>query len=251
MTYVQAQHFLQKYGWSQGFGISKLFQPTDVGILRTMKAVAAHRPRGVLSGFLAVLPETQGIFFVGPKSSPRQIRMRIGDEICKEGVILSAYEDGTDLVLEDVLVWKGVALFRTQSFDARWKHMQEFVDAWKPDPALQGCGIRLASYVALEDVGEPEDRQVLEFIPIAPGMKRMVWIPTEEVERTTWIAKRERLVGPDIFSLWSMQGEKQSTLALVRTLQISRMLHCHPVDEFKVQSIWSKRFGRWEIVGIA
>ncbi len=249
MQSQQLQQFLQQHGWFPGTGISKLFQPADVGTLRTMQAVASIRPRGVLSGFLAIVPGNQ-VFFVGPKSQ-RAIRMRLADSLRKEGAILSAYEDGTDIVLEDVLMWKGVGIFRSQSFDTRWKRMQEFVDAWKPDPILQGCGIRLATYKALEDVGEPEDRQVLEFVPMAAGMKRMVWIPTEEANQTTWIAKRERLVGPDIFSLWSLEGEKQPTLALVRTLQISRMLHCHPVDEFKVQSIWSKRFARWEIVGMA
>ncbi len=246
---MDAHTFLSQHGWGiQGkLGISKLLQPTDVESLKTMKAVAAYRPRGVLSGFLAIMP-TQAVL-VPPGKSPQQVRMRLREEIWRDGAILSAYLDGTDIVLEDVLVWRGKSMWDL-GFEERWKTMQDFVGAWKPDPVLQGCGIHVARYMALQDLQEPEERQVIEFVPLGPRMKRMVWIPTEEMQGTTWIAKRERLVGPDIFSLWSTAGEKQPTLALVRTLAVSRALHCHPVDEFKVQSIWNKRFGRWEIMSI-
>ncbi len=242
--------FLAQHGWGiQGkLGISKLLQPSDVESLKTMKAVVAYRPRGVLSGFLAILPR-QAIF-VPPGKAPQQVRMRLQEDVWREGAILSAYLDGTDIVLEDVLMWRGKSVWDV-GFEERSRRMQEFVDAWKPDDVLQGCGIRLAQYFTLGDLEEPEERQVLEFVPLAPRTKRMVWIPTEEVKGTTWIAKREKHVGPDVFSLWSLAGEKQPTLALVRTLAISRTLHCHPVDEFKVQSEWNKRFGRWEILGIA
>ena len=246
---MAAQTFLTQHGWGiQGrLGISKLLQSTDVDSLKTMKAVAAYRPRGILSGFLAILP-TQAVF-VPPGKAPQQIRMRLREEIWREGAILSAYLDGTDIVLEDVLMWRGKSMWDV-GFEARWKAMQEFVDAWRPDEVLQGCGIRLTRYVSLEDLQEPEERQVVEFVPLAPRTKRMVWIPSEETKGTTWIAKREKHVGPDVFSLWSLEGEKQPNLALVRTLAISRQLHCHPVDEFKVESAWNKRFARWEIMGI-
>jgi hypothetical protein len=242
---VRMSAFLAKHGWGvQGkLGISKLLQPTDLPQLK-MKTVATYRPRGILSGFLVVQSD---VVFIPPGKSPQPLRMRLKP---LHGSILSAYQDGTDLVLEDVLVWKGVSVWE-QGFETRWKCMQEFVESWRPDEALQGCGIRLARYISLAELQEPEERQVIEFVPLGPRMKRLVWIPEEEVKTTTWIAKRERHVGPDVFSLWSMDGEKQPNLALVRTLAVSRLLQTHLVDEFKVKGIWNKRFSVWEIVGIA
>ncbi len=266
MSIQAAQAYLTRYGWgAQGksLGITRMFQEADVAVLKSLKAVAALRPRGVLSGFLVIAPPTSAhptpvCVFLPPitgKMQPFVVRMRIADTLQKEGAIFSAYSDNGDIVVEDVLVWRGKSLFNSTAFDERWKRVGEMLEMWEPDPALQGCGIRFSEYMALAAVAlqEPAERQVVEFVPLAPNMKRMVWVPTEEATKavTQWIAKREVLVGPDIFTLWSDKGEKQPHLGLVRTLAISRALRLHPVDEFRVNAAWNKMFERWEILGIA
>jgi hypothetical protein len=264
MSIQAAQSYLGRFGWgAQGksLGITRMFQEADVAALKSLKAVASLRPRGVLSGFLVIAPATSQCptpicAFLPPvtgKQQPFVIRMRIADSLQKEGAIFSAYSDNGDLVIEDVLTWRGKSLFSSAGFEERWKRLAELLEMWVPDDILQGCGIRFSEYMSLAALQEPTDRQVVEFVPLAPNMKRMVWVPTEEGAKTMqqWIAKREGLVGPDIFSLWSDKGEKQPHLGLVRTLATSRVLRLHPVDEFHVNAAWNKMFERWEILGIA
>ncbi len=266
MSIQAAQAYLTRFGWgAQGksLGITRMFQEADVAALKSLKAVAALRPRGVLSGFLVIAPPSPQTptpicaFFppVTGKQQPFVIRMRLAETLAKEGAIFSAYSDNGDIVLEDVLAWRGKALFQTAGFEERWRRVGEMLEMWVADEALQGCGIRfmeymsLAELMALQELGE---RQVVEFVPLAAATKRMVWVPTEESAKTTvWHARREALVGPDIFSLWSDKGEKQPHLGLVRTLATSKMLRLHPVDEFRVNAAWNKMFERWEILGIA
>jgi hypothetical protein len=234
--------------------ISKLLQDADVAALKTMKAVVALRPRGVLSGHLVIANE---VTFVPPatsKHAPFGVRLRLQASFPRATTIFSAYLDNGDIVLEDTHVWNGTSV-KSAGFEERWNYVGMFVQAWAPDDVLQGCSIRVAEYKSLLEMQEPEERQVLEFVPLAPltsNMKRMVWIPSAEAGKPSpWIARRETLVGPDIFSLWCpTSGEKQG-LGLVRTLAVSRLLRLHPVDEFRVNTVWNKMFERWEIVGIA
>jgi hypothetical protein len=238
---------LQRYG-ILGKPLSKLFHESDMLTLKSAKAVAALRPRGILSGFLVI---TDSVVFVPPvmaKQQPFSVRMRLDPSL--NDIVFSAYSENGDIVLEDVLVWQGKSLLGT-GFEERWKYVGNFVTAWQPDGPLQGCTIRIAEYHPLAELQEPAERQVVEFVPLTPNTKRLVWIPVAEAAaKTVWIAKREHLIGPDVFSLWSSTGEKQG-MALVRTLAVSKALRLHPVDEFRVNTTWNKLFERWEILDIA
>lgn len=254
---MQTAHtYLTRWGWGahgKSLGISRMFQEADVAALKSLKAVAALRPRGVLSGFFVVCP-TVCVFIppVTSKQQPFTVRMRLAASLQKEGAIFSAYSDNGDLVIEDILVWRGKPVFHTTTFDERWRIVGELLELWEPDAVLQGCGIRFTEYVPLANLSEPADRQVVEFVPIAANTKRMVYVPTETAAAVTaWIAKRETLVGPDIFTLWSDKGEKQAQLALVCTLAVSKALRLHPVDEFRVHAVWNRMFERWEILEVA
>lgn len=232
---------LQRFGIKP---ISKLFQDSDITALKTMKAVATLRPRGILSGYLVIADTIQFVPPATAKQSPFPVRMRLNSNM--RDIVFSAYTDNGDIVIEDVLVWQGKQV--TADFEERWKYVGEFVESWQPDGPLQGCTIRLAEYTSLADLQEPSERQVVEFVPFAS--KRLVWIPpAEAAAKSVWIAKRESLVGPDIYSLWSTTGEKQGN-AVVRTLAVSKALRLHPVDEFRVNTTWNKMFERWEILGI-
>jgi hypothetical protein len=64
-----------------------------------------------------------------------------------------------------------------------------------------------------------------------------------------FVAKRETLLGPDVFSVWR-DGEKLG-LALVRTLAISKALRLAKEDSIGIKAIWNKQFEKWEIQALA
>lgn len=251
-------------------GISKMFQDRDVAMLKMKKAVATLRPRGVLSGFLAILPSLRAAVYIPPtggKVPATVLRLRLSEDVWQQGAILSCYWDDGVLILEDVLQWGGKRTWATKTFEQRWtEDMQAFCDAWMPDDALSGCTIRLADYVSLDQLESQTllPSHVLEFIWVEDvGMRRFIWVPdrnagatesgaavgTADVQRM--VARRESTVGPDIFSLWTPSGERLPQIALVRTLAVSRALRLHVGDEFYVKTTWNKMFERHEILGIA
>lgn len=257
---ASAVQFLAKYGWgSQGriLGISRMFQENDVAFLKKTQCLVSYRPRGILSGFLAIIPSLQMCVYIPPlggKTSARQVRMRLSHELLRDGAILSCFWDGADLVLEDVLMWRGTHLWQTTTFQNRWNiYMKEFTSQYQPDDVLQGHIIRFTEYMSLEQLQKPENRDVVEFIPNTPNNKRLVWVPTEESELKSFeehIVRREAAIGPDIFSVWSPTAERLG-IAYIRTLAVSRLLRLHAAQEFKVQTQWSKIFERHEIMGFA
>jgi hypothetical protein len=254
-----ALQYIGQHGWGvQGrmLGISRMFQNNDISFLKKSAMVASFRPRGILSGFLAVIPSTKTIWYlppVGGKIQAKQIRMRLTHELLRDGAILSCYWNGTDLVLEDALMWRGVNVWQTMTFQQRWDSvMKEFSANWQPDVSLQGCIIRFTEYMSLEQIQKPENRDVIEFIPNTTNSKRLIWVPTEESEEKSfeiYTVRREAIVGPDIFSVWSNAMERLG-IAYIRTLAMSRQLRLYPQNEFKVKTQWNKMFERHEIVGI-
>ncbi len=258
-----ATTYISKFGWgTQGrmLGISKMFQEFDLNLLSKGKVVTCLRPRGVLSGFLAIVPSLGCAVYIPPiagRTSHRLVRMRLSDSILQDGAVLSCYWDQQNLILEDVLVWRGQQVWQTQTFQERWNTgMQNFCKEWQPDSTLQGCQIRLSEYTTLDQLQKPVDREVVEFIPNTANTKRLIWIPTEDEDVVTetqrYFAHRESAIGPDIFTLWKKtDGSKEKMgMALVRTLAISRILRLHPTDDFEVQTSWDKMFERHAIVGI-
>ncbi len=255
-----AIQFITSYGWgAQGkmLGISRMFQENDLNLLKKMQCVASTRPRGVLSGFLAIVPVTKQVVYlppIGGKIPAKPIRMRIAEEVFRDGAILSCYWEDSDLILEDVLVWRGTSVWQTVKFQERWNvYMKYFSDAWQPDKALQGCTVRCTEYQSLEQLQKPEGREVIEFVPDSPNTKRLIWVPTEEMETKSYeehIVKREAAIGPDIFSVWSKTQERLG-IAYIRTLAMSKLLRLHPVNEFSVKTQWNKMFERHEILGLA
>lgn len=254
-----ATQFIARYGWgAQGkmLGISRMFQENDITFLKKNSYVASSRPRGVLSGFLVIVPTIKKIVYLSPiggKVPAKQIRMCISDELFNDGAILSCYWEENDLVLEDILMWKGISIWQTTSFQERWDtQMKEFCHAWQPDMPIQRCSIRFAEYVSLEQLQKPQEREVIEFIPNTPNTKRLIWVPTEDTETKSFekhLVKREVIVGPDIFSVWSEKQERLG-IAYIRTLALSKILRTHPLNEFTVKTQWNKMFERHEILSI-
>ncbi len=256
-----ATQYLARNGWgAQGkmLGISRMFQDADMTSLKKDKILASLRPRGVLSGFLAIVPDIRTVVYLPPiagKTQPRQIRMRLPDDLLETGAVFSAYwNEASELILEDVLVWRGISVWSKMPFSERWeKCMRELSSIWQPDDTIQGCSIRFAEFKTLASLQKPGEREVVEFIPEAPHTKRMIWLNTQEAEATTQavhMVHREVAIGPDIFSVWSEKGERLG-IAYIKTLATSRALRVHAANEFRVKTTWNKMFDRHEIIGIA
>lgn len=267
MEWVQiAEAFIGRYGWgSRGkhIGISRMFNDSDKSFVSRNKVFASIRPRGVLSGFLAIVPELNYAVFLPPiaaKSGPLRVRLRISETLQRNGAIFSAYLNRDKvLVLEDVLVWEDKPVWSTDSFEERWnKKMTDFLaNHWRPDATIQ-CdqAFELANYVSLATLAEPDSHSVVEFISNAPNTKRMIWIPNKTTDISelptisgeSMFAKKETISGPDVYSVW--RGDTKLGTALVRTLAISRALRLSSTDAIKVNAIWNKQFEKWEILAL-
>lgn len=256
-----ATQYISKFGFgSQGrmLGISKMFQDSDMNLIRRQKVVATYRPRGVLSGFLAVVPSLRATVWIPPvagKMTSRILRMRFSDTVLRNGAVFSCYwEQGSKntLVLEDLLAYNNQPLWQTQTFAQRCEILRQVCNEFQPDGILQGFEVRLAEYMALDQLQTPTDRDVVEFVPNVANSKRLIWLPVEEAncgeQKITMLAKRETLIGPDIFTLW--RGDSRIGMAAVRTIAISSALRLKSGEEFEVQTVWNKMFERHEIVGV-
>jgi hypothetical protein len=262
---AQAEEFCGTYGWGargKYIGVSRMFAEGDKIALQRNKMVISIRPRGILSGFLAVVPALGYAVYLPPiaaRQGPQRIRMRVSEDLLKQGAVFSAYplRDGK-LILEDVLVWKGVSVWFTAPFEERWNTiMKSFVfQEWKNDPVLQTRSIDLASYVSITDASEPDAQSVIEFVPNTPNQKRLIWIPSVQQgpkstpgEGSAFMAKQEASMGPDVYSIW--RATERLGLALVRTLAISRALRGVKQETIPVQCVWNKQFEKWEITQIS
>ena len=313
----QGEQFLGQYDWGthgKQMGISRMWRDNETFVGRG-KWVQTQRPRGLLSGFLAVLPSLgYGVYIppVAAKHGPVRIRLRVSEEVRREGAIFSAYltkEGG--LVVEDVLVWKKDPVWSTKPFHERWKILAQFLETeFRQDTALQGLRISVPIYEPLSVMKRPDTNSVLEFVPNGMKQKRLIWIeertaktgppsssapsvptghskvlllrkpPTSTASTAStastpiatpvssntsvpipikpvmvspdaagFVAKRETLLGPDVFSVW--RGGEKVGLALVRTLAISKALRLAKEDSIKVNATWNKQFDKWEIQGLA
>lgn len=260
-----AEEFCGSYGWGargKYIGVSRMFSDNDKSALTRTKMVASRRPRGILSGFFAIVPALGYAVYLPPiaaKMGPLRIRMRVSEELLRDGAVFSAYVtrgSGQEVVLEDVLVWKNKSVWFTTSFDERWNGlMNRFVtQEWTHDPVLQTIPMRLSEYTAIEHIEEPDDGTVIEFVPNAPNQKRLIWIPAKEAAApitsgaAALAALRETSMGPDVYSVW--RGEERLGIALVRTLAVSKALRTAPAAEkIPVHGTWNKQFEKWEILG--
>lgn len=170
-----------------------MFGEGDKASLSRNKWYAAARPRGILSGFLVILPNSGATAVYLPpiaaKIQPQRLRLRVSPAVAENGAVFSAYlmrgatgPDGSHaprrLVLEDTLVWNGEPVWSTTSFKDRWNRITHaFVaEHFTADTRLQGFTFELAQYTPLAQAKEPDDRSVLEFVPDTENQKRLIWM---------------------------------------------------------------------------
>ena len=269
MFVEQAETYLGKYQWGPNgkyFGVSRMMKEEDLHSLQKGKYVASQRPRGILSGFLAILPNYGPSVYIPPisgKVGPTRIRLRHRIE---KGAIFSAYWLQGDLILEDILVWNEEPIWSTKSFEERWKIMKTVVESYYKPDIVQKFGIKLANYQSLAALTKPDESTVIEFVPNDPKQKRVIWTqerkniqpqtrpqlqtqePLKHVQKpskTEFIAKKDTNAGPDVYMIY--RDTEKLGYALVKTLAISKALRNCSDNEIQVDAVWNPQFSKWEI----
>jgi hypothetical protein len=149
--------------------------------VRRKEAAVGLRPRGILSGFLVIVPGCKGLVtFIPPavdKATPFLFRVRLHPDITTYGCILSAYRYKGELVIEDVLVWREDPVFYCKSFPERWALVRHFFDGVKNDPELQGVSLVPAVYRLPSAVSTPDAHSVAEWVPFEANQRRLILVP--------------------------------------------------------------------------
>jgi hypothetical protein len=141
-------------------------------------------------GFLVFLPGKPPIFLQLRRGREGKsymqgntLRMRVSTTVSEGGgsVMIATLDDVLHtLRLEDVWMWRGEVLATTQTYSRRREKLKEFVERhWVPDARLLG-GIfaKVAQPTSLEAFSQKggfNGVSSVEFIPEAPGRRRLVW----------------------------------------------------------------------------
>jgi hypothetical protein len=277
-TAATATAYCSHQGWTSASGIARLCKEEDVGKMRTQEAAVGVRPRGILSGFLVIVPGSKGLAtFLPPsveKAEPVLLRLRAHPDLFKYGCVLSAYRHKRTLVVEDALVWREEPVFYCMKFPERWALVHRFFRALKNDPVLQGVDLVAATYAVPSAVTVPEAHSVVEWVPFEANQRRLVVVPSttptacvalvsappvtltkgrDEPPRPVAAAPSEVIarrdpVGPDVYQLW--RGSTSLGQALVRTLTVSKALRLYEGESVPVSVTFHKGFSKWEVTGV-
>lgn len=266
-----AEEYCGRFGWGargKYIGISRMMNDNDKSILGQGTMMVTVRPRGILSGFLAIMPSQDYAVFLPPiaaKMGPQRIRMRISNTLKEKGAIFSAYMTRDKLmVIEDILVWYEKPVWFTETFRTRWiQLLGTFVtETWREDMELQGCQIILAVYGSLANIQETDSSSVIEFVPNAANQKRLIWVgpapsrtasatmPTSPSSDSMFTVKKEAGMGPDVYAIF--KNDERLGLAMVRTLGVSRALRSglEKGDTIRVTAVLNKQFEKWEVTSV-
>ena len=275
-----AEEYCGRFGWGargKYIGISRMMNDNDKILLSQGMMMATVRPRGILSGFLAIVPSQEYAVFLPPiaaKIGPQRIRMRLSDSIKDKGAIFSAYMTREKtMILEDILVWQEKSVWFTDTFRTRWNQLLStfVVEKWREDTELQGCQISLATYSSLGTLTQPESSSVIEFVPNAANQKRLIWLgsaskptaslpqtqtqtqtqtPAAPIAENVFTVKKEAGMGPDVYAIFK-NGERLG-LAMVRTLAVSRALRSaiEKSETVRVAAVLNKQFEKWEVTSV-
>jgi hypothetical protein len=181
-----AEEYCGMFGWGargKYIGISRMLGDGDKNQLTRGKVFASTRPRGILSGFLTIVPSLGYAVYLPPiaaKIGPQRIRMRISEKRMRSGAIFSAYTTRDKrLVIEDVLVWDNQSVWTNTPFEQRWNRLVKefFTSEYINDVYIQqGLTVEPAKYVSLAQLKEPDGFSVVEFVPDIPNHKRLIWM---------------------------------------------------------------------------
>lgn len=172
------------------FRFSAQLDSRKMGVIRNAPMMTAKRPGFARSGYLCFYPPLKVAIFVEDSDHRKDqevvrppkttiMRMRHSPAIYNSGGSVFAatlnVSDST-LWIEDVLVWEGQPIWKTQPFSRRWTQLKSwFENDWTEDPNLQrGLIVKPRNPQPLESFqSEPGD--VWEFIPEDAGKRRLLW----------------------------------------------------------------------------
>ena len=228
-------------------------------------------------GFLVFLPNQAPVFLQTKTTAapPCTLRMRVSPSVGNGGgSVLIATLDLIQhtLRIEDVWMWKGVAMYDSQTYSERRKVLKEFVEhCWIPDARLLG-GITTTilnpkSIQAAFRGGALLPVYSYELIPEMAGKRRM-WFPAEErvvvnqaplelpVPKEAVNHAIQRVLAkpvdkmPDIYDIYSPSGEHKGK-ASVQQFALSQRLRseCKP-EGIWVTVEWREEFNGFEIKNI-
>ena len=285
---TDAVAYCNHQGWTGTSGIARLCKEDDMETVRRKEAAVGLRPRGILSGFLVIVPGCKGLLtFIPPaadKASPFLFRARLHPDITTYGCVLSAYRNKGEIVIEDALVWREDPVFYCKSFPERWSLVSRFFDCVKNDPELQGVSLVPAVYRLPSTISSPDAHSVVEWVPFEANQRRLIVVPVTVPTMAVPQAKpvpapapkpvtapapikpvaapapkpgtqsrdevvaRKDPVGPDVYQLW--RGTTSLGQALVRTLSVSKALRLSTAEAIPVSVAFHKGFSKWEVVGV-
>ena len=147
-------------------------------------------------GFLVFLHGKSPVYVQYKKGRPptaSTLRMRVSSTVAEGGgsVLVATLDDVLHtLRLEDVWMWRGAPIYKTEGYTARRERLKEFAQRhWVPDARLLG-GIftKVAHPMSLEEFslkGVSGACSSLEFVPEQGGRRRMVFFLEEMVKAAT------------------------------------------------------------------
>lgn len=254
----------------QHLDVERMKQPLQKGVFYVIENDSKSEP-----GFLVFLPKQPPVFMQTRQNSPPPctLRMRVSPQLGEGGgTVFVATLDSIQhtLRIEDVWRWKGANVYDTQTYSARRRYLQEFVEkSWIPDARLMGGIVTsISNPISVEAALKSTSTAVfsLDFIPDAPGRRRMwtalngaapaaprpVATPPRPVapagDRQATARPVDKM--PDIYDLYDETGQPFSR-ASVQRFSLSQQLRTQMTPAgVPVVAKWNSDFGGFEIVEI-
>jgi hypothetical protein len=263
--------------------ISYPFQNKHLPVLKRGSWFALKRPADrSRTGLLCLWPERSSAIFVGSDRNRNNgsrvalIRLRVDPQFYAAGTGLTVFAAtlcpaARELLVEDVLMWKGDAVANSLTFRKRFTLVNRWIDHYcEADARLMGgLQVRAANWQPIDTV-TPDG--VWEFQQDDAGRKRLMWLcpstpkkmavvePGEPVQMQqqphsiddtptisvgALIAGATKGTGPDQWNLHTADGVSLGR-ALIRTLDVSSALRSCGSSTVNLEVEWNAVFDKWE-----
>lgn len=176
---------------------------------------------------------------------------------------------GESLVqIEDILVYKGVALWSTQIYSKRWTMLQEFWNSLPSEQPLMECNVQIVTPISLDQWAHHYNAQIYWIIqPDCCRQARWYWKDVvtvhNKVEFHAPSMKRNATISnllyamckpmdtnlPDNYELFSQEGAMIG-MASIGTLSLSMMLREKCVEGLPVEVQWNERFSKYQVIRV-
>lgn len=225
------------------------------GILARNPFFALVHPNPVESGFLVFSPRHAPVFLHESGRRSWVIRMRLSSKMHANTAIFAASLDKGDgfLWLEDVLVWEGNTVHRTQPFTERRKTLKGFLEHhWMPDARCAGgLQIKIANFKSLEELKNFTDETMwwaIDFCPDAADRRRFR-LKAAGGKFSSLVAEVKAVSGlPDVYELWSAE-EICVGRAAIQELSLSKQIREQVAKEKVFTEVeWNTSFEKFRIV---